>query len=494
MNQFRIAVLLGCFGVAGCVLPVECAAGATGQEDQKDRTNLAGATSPNLTTIASVRRGAVVDLSGEVIRVTDRDEFRLSDGTNSITVRIAWSGPAPVAVGDRVQVKGLVVDEMTFGLSRPEVIANTLRLPSGATVQFDAPRPVPTAEADTEQNIPIGRLARGQSATISGHVTAILDTDEFRLEDASGSVRVYVGWQNTMGVRTGDAVTVVGTLDDEPWPLPAEFYAEAVTLSEGRLVELPRETSALSARDADAATSKPVTAASNVDTSPAVMSRIADVRAYDTVLLRGVVERITDEDEFRLRDDSGSIGVYIGWRNAMPVAAGERISVIGIVDTKGPAGLWREVYAHEVTTADGRRVELQPRRDAARLDAPTSESARNQATTAGSETAPSRGKRANEDAVLTPIREVRRGQFVTLNGEVQRLRDTDEFVLRDDSGAITVYIGWRNRMPVSVGQRITVVGTADDDVVPGFRPEIYASHIVLPDGRTVELIPGDRNE
>ncbi len=494
MNQFRVALLLGCFGVAGCVLPVGCAAGETGQADQVDRTNIAGATSPTPITIASVRRGAVVELSGEVIRVIDRDEFRLSDGTNSITVRIAWSGPAPVAVGDRVQVEGLVVDEMTFGLSRPEVIASALRLPSGATVQFEAPRPVLTAEAGTERNVLIGRLERGQSATISGRVTAILDADEFRLEDASGSVRVYVGWQNSMGVRTGDSVTVVGTLDDEPWPLPAEFYADAVTLSDGRLVELRSETPALSPRDAGGTAPKTLTAASPLETSPVVPSRIADVRPYDTVLLRGVVERITDEDEFRLRDDSGSIGVYIGWRNAMPVAAGERISVIGIVDAKGPSGLWREVYAHEVTTADGRRVELQSRRDAARPNAPASESTGNEATTAGSQPPPSRGESANENAVLTPIRDVRRGQFVTLNGEVQRLRDTDEFVLRDDSGAITVYIGWRNRMPVSVGQRVTVVGTADDDVVPGFRPEIYASHIVLPDGRTVALLRGDRNE
>ncbi len=190
---------------------------------------------------------------------------------------------------------------------------------------------------------------------------------------------------------------------------------------------------------------------------------------------------MTDEDEFRLRDDSGAIGVYIGWRNAMPVTAGDAISVVGIVDAEGPGGLVREVYAHEITTADGRRIDLQPRRQTSRPSEARGQPAGTQPTPVA-------------DAAITPIRDVRRGQSVALQGQVQRLRDTDEFVLRDDTGTIIIYIGWRNRMPVSVGQRVTVIGTADDDVIPGLRPEIYASRIVLPDGRTVELIRGGPDE
>jgi uncharacterized protein YdeI (BOF family) len=97
------------------------------------------------------------------------------------------------------------------------------------------------------------------------------------------------------------------------------------------------------------------------------------------------------------------------------------------------------------------------------------------------------------DAV-TAIRDVQRGQAVTLRGEVRRLRDTDEFILRDDTGAITVYIGWRNAMPVSVGQRVTVVGTADDDTPPEMKPEVYAARILFSDGRKVELIRSSRDE
>ena len=86
------------------------------------------------------------------------------------------------------------------------------------------------------------------------------------------------------------------------------------------------------------------------------------------------------------------------------------------------------------------------------------------------------------------ITAVRRGQPVVLEGVVERLRDSDEFVLRDATGAIRVDIGWRNTMPVRPGDRVVVQGVADDDELPGLRPEVYANRIQLADGRIVDLI------
>lgn len=40
--------------------------------------------------------------------------------------------------------------------------------------------------------------------------------------------------------------------------------------------------------------------------------QIADVKRGSMVTVQGTVERITDEDEFRLADASGSILVYVG--------------------------------------------------------------------------------------------------------------------------------------------------------------------------------------
>ncbi|MEO1237734.1 MAG: NirD/YgiW/YdeI family stress tolerance protein [Planctomycetota bacterium] len=106
------------------------------------------------------------------------------------------------------------------------------------------------------------------------------------------------------------------------------------------------------------------------------------------------------------------------------------------------------------------------------------------------ETGPAEPARDNAEAAppprvkITPVDRVRRGQPVVLRGEVERVRDEDEFVLRDATGSIEVYIGWQNPMPVRVGDRVTVHGVADDDAFPGRRPDVYAREIVLPDGTT----------
>jgi uncharacterized protein YdeI (BOF family) len=71
------------------------------------------------------------------------------------------------------------------------------------------------------------------------------------------------------------------------------------------------------------------------------------------VTLAGTVERITDEDEFLLRDATGTVLVYVG-PNLVPASVGERITVSGMVDDDGPL----EIYATAITRADGTVVEL----------------------------------------------------------------------------------------------------------------------------------------
>jgi len=93
-------------------------------------------------------------------------------------------------------------------------------------------------------------------------------------------------------------------------------------------------------------------------------------------------------------------------------------------------------------------------------------------------------------STVTAISEVRRGQRVTLHGKVERIRDEDEFILSDESGKIRIYIGWKNDMPVDVGDRVTVKGRADDDVFPGMRPEVYATSLTLANGDQVNLRTG----
>jgi uncharacterized protein YdeI (BOF family) len=79
------------------------------------------------------------------------------------------------------------------------------------------------------------------------------------------------------------------------------------------------------------------------------ITSIADAKRGSMVTVQGTVERITDEDEFRLADASGNIRVYVG-PNWVPVSEGESITVHGFVDNDlGP----RELYARTLTRADG---------------------------------------------------------------------------------------------------------------------------------------------
>lgn len=77
---------------------------------------------------------------------------------------------------------------------------------------------------------------------------------------------------------------------------------------------------------------------------------IAEAQRGTVVTVQGTVERITDEDEFRLSDSSGSILVYIG-PDLVPADVGETVAVTGLVDDDLFAP--REIYARSLTRADG---------------------------------------------------------------------------------------------------------------------------------------------
>lgn len=92
---------------------------------------------------------------------------------------------------------------------------------------------------------------------------------------------------------------------------------------------------------------------------------------------------------------------------------------------------------------------------------------------------------------LVSIDEIRRGEFVTIRGEVTRVPDYDEFILEDDTGRVEIDLGDRMRRPmVRRGDIVTVAGWVDDDSIR--RPyEVYAVEIILEDGTVLEI---DRRE
>jgi uncharacterized protein YdeI (BOF family) len=88
------------------------------------------------------------------------------------------------------------------------------------------------ASADTPL-VAIEDLTRGATVSVAGTVERITDEDEFRLSDATGTVRVYIG-PNRMPADVGEAVTVEGVVDDDLGPL--EIYARSLTRADGTVV------------------------------------------------------------------------------------------------------------------------------------------------------------------------------------------------------------------------------------------------------------------
>jgi uncharacterized protein YdeI (BOF family) len=314
----------------------------------------------------------------------------------------------------------------------------------------------------------VSSIVAGQTVTIEGAVSRVLDSDLFWIADQSGAVRVLTS--GPMGVQPGQRLRVTGLIADHaPFGVSRpEVIARHIEFVDGeppRLTETP-------VVEADG----PLTA-------------VSSLRRGQRAVIRGEVQRVVDEDEFVLRDESGRVEVYIGPRLDMPVNEGEVVTVWGWMDDDLAD---RDFYARTIRRADGSTINLRGSGKVGPVSPAMAEPPAATSQPAGPGT--SAGSPAVTDrATITPIASVRRGQSVTVRGEVIRLTDSDEFRLRDETGALIVYIGWTNDMPVNVGQIVTVSGRMDDDIVPGRRPELYARSITLPDGKVITLRrEGDR--
>jgi len=88
--------------------------------------------------------------------------------------------------------------------------------------------------AIADQITPLGDVKRGSMIMVQGNVEKILDTDEFRLVDQTGSIRVYVG-PNWVPAQVGETVSVFGYVDDGIGPM--ELYAQKLTKADGSVVQ-----------------------------------------------------------------------------------------------------------------------------------------------------------------------------------------------------------------------------------------------------------------
>ena len=102
---------------------------------------------------------------------------------------------------------------------------------------FCAALTAPAVFADTPTT-PIADVQRGTMVNVAGTVARITDEDEFRLTDASGSIRIYVG-PNWVPAEVGENVVVSGFVDDDLIP-PREIYARSLTRADGTVITFDR--------------------------------------------------------------------------------------------------------------------------------------------------------------------------------------------------------------------------------------------------------------
>lgn len=96
--------------------------------------------------------------------------------------------------------------------------------------------------------------------------------------------------------------------------------------------------------------------------------------------------------------------------------------------------------------------------------------------------APQNDRPAANQSNITDIGQVARNQMVTVQGTVDRITDEDEFIIRDDTGSITVWTG-NAFFTTEQGEVVQVTGFVDDDLFI----EIYATEIVKDSGEVITI-------
>ena len=95
-----------------------------------------------------------------------------------------------------------------------------------------------TAFAQSPTTItPVAEAKRGTMVTVQGTVERLLDSDEFRLADSTGNIRVYVG-PNWVPAVVGEKVTVHGFVDNDLGP--REVYARTLTRADGTVTRFEK--------------------------------------------------------------------------------------------------------------------------------------------------------------------------------------------------------------------------------------------------------------
>lgn len=166
------------------------------------------------------------------------------------------------------------------------------------------------------------------------------------------------------------------------------------------------------------------------------------------VTISGTVESVQNEREFKLRDNTGTIGVDIKSNQSVVLKPGQYVTVSGTVDNDlGMVDIdATDVYAHKGFT---RSVS-----DALRGMKGVSTS----------------------DAQAFNIKDLPKEGMVKVTGTVTDVDNEKEFTLRDESGSINVDIESNEKAALKKGARVTVIGSVDSGALG---KDINATQVIV---------------
>jgi uncharacterized protein YdeI (BOF family) len=178
---------------------------------------------------------------------------------------------------------------------------------------------------------------------------------------------------------------------------------------------------------------------------------VKDLPDKGTVALSGTIDKVIGDREFILRDTSGAIDVKIANNQSLVLKAGEKVNLIGAVNG-GMLGIGTK-------SVDASDVKVEQNLGAALAD--------NLAATTGVSV---------DQAKSVRIGELPQQGMVKLLGTVDTVGDAKKFTLKDASGSVDVTIESEEKVALTKGAEVTVIGYVDSGLLG---KKIHATRVVV---------------
>jgi len=170
-----------------------------------------------------------------------------------------------------------------------------------------------------------------------------------------------------------------------------------------------------------------------------------------TVVVSGTVEKISNEREFTLRDNSGTVRVKIDDEESVVLKQGDSVTVSGMVEKPLWGLLGKDINATNVQVYK---------------DLPT---ALSDAVTKVTGLSLSK-------AEVVQISKLPKKGMVQVTGTVDKISDPKNFILKDATGAINVNIQSEENVLLTKDAEVTVTGYVNNGVLG---KKLRATHVIL---------------